>query len=204
MDDKFIDDEEKLISWIKENYKNIFIGFIIGLSFVLSYKYHQDSQNNLNADLSYEYQIAIDKYNSGDKVYLMNKAEELSTNYPSNTYTNLINLYVVKHLVDNDKISEAFDILNHIIENTTSENIKNLAYIRKIRLLVSDNRLDEALTIIKKINNNQNYLLLELSGDIYYKQNNINLARDAYNEVLRFDITPNKRKLIENKISSIQ
>ncbi|MBS83147.1 MAG: hypothetical protein CMD65_03330, partial [Gammaproteobacteria bacterium] len=66
------------------------------------------------------------------------------------------------------------------------------------------NELDDALNTIKKVNNQENHILLELSGDIYYKQNNINLAKDAYKKVLLHEITPNKRKLIENKLSSIQ
>ncbi len=204
MNDRSVEDEEKLISWIKENYKNIFYGFGLGLILVLSYKYYIDVKDNLNAELSYDYQVAIDKYKSGDKDYLINKATNFSDNYPSNIYTHLINLYMVKILVEDNKISEAYGILNFIIDNTNSDNIRDLAYIRKIRLLISSNELDDALNTIKKVNNQENHILLELSGDIYYKQNNINLAKDAYKKVLLYEITPNKRKLIENKLSSIQ
>ena len=71
---------------------------------------------------------------------------------------------MVKILVEDNKISEAYGILNFIIDNTNSDNIRDLAYIRKIRLLISSNELDDALNTIKKVNNQENHILLELSG----------------------------------------
>ena len=114
---------------------------------------------------------------------MLQKDQEFSNQYPSNIYTNLINLYSVKIFVDNEDIDRAFDKLDFVIINTSSLHIKNIAEIRKIRLMISQNQLDSALTLIKKIDpEGKNYILIELLGDIYYKNGEIQLAKETYNE----------------------
>ena len=41
-------------------------------------------------------------------------------------------------------------------------------------------------------------------GDISYVQSDIDKARIYYESCLRLEITPNNRKIIENKLNSIQ
>ena len=43
----------------------------------------------------------------------------------------------------------------------------------------------------------------ELLGDIEYYNNNLKEAKNYYSLSLENDMTPNKRKIIENKINSI-
>ena len=39
MSDQYTEEEDKLISWFKENFKNMLIGIIVGISFVLGLNY---------------------------------------------------------------------------------------------------------------------------------------------------------------------
>ena len=43
MSDQYSEEEDRLVSWFKDNFKNIIIGIIAGASFVLSYNYYIDS-----------------------------------------------------------------------------------------------------------------------------------------------------------------
>ena len=80
-----------------------------------------------------------------------------------------------------------------------------IAQIRKTRLMISNNQLNEAKSLIKTIDPyEKNYILVELLGDIYYKDGEIELAKQKYNAVLNFDLTPNKLKILENKINTIK
>ncbi|MEC9206148.1 MAG: tetratricopeptide repeat protein [Pseudomonadota bacterium] len=205
MNDQYTEEEEKLLSWFKENFKSMLIGLIAGIILVFSYKYYDSYQDELTLSLSYEYQAAIKKYNDGDKEHLLNKDKKFSKLYPSNIYTNLINLYAVKIYVDKKDINKAFDKLNFVISNSSSEHIKNIAQIRKIRLMISQNDLDLALALIKKIDSQKkNHILVELLGDIYYKKGNVELAKESYNHALKLNITPNKLKIVKNKLNTIQ
>ena len=51
---------------------------------------------------------------------------------------------------------------------------------------------------------NNNPFLVELIGDIYYKKNNQKLAREFYQKSLQFNLSPNKTKIINNKIDLLQ
>ena len=205
MSNQYTEEEEKFLSWFKDNLKSMLVGLFAGIILILSYKYYINYKEDITSNLSYEYEQAVNKYNNGDNEYLLQKDQEFSNQYHSNIYTNLINLYSVKIFVDNEDIDRAFDKLDFVIINTSSLHIKNIAEIRKIRLMISQNQLDSALTLIKKIDpEGKNYILVELLGDIYYKNGEIQLAKETYNDVLKFSLTPNKLKIIENKINTIQ
>ena len=71
------------------------VGLYVGIILILSYKYHINYKEDITLNLSYEYEQAVNKYNNGDNEYLIQKDKEFSNQYPSNIYTNLINLYSV-------------------------------------------------------------------------------------------------------------
>ena len=182
MSDEYTEEEEKLLSWFKDNLKSMLIGLFAGIFLILAYKYYIDYQDQITSNLSFEYETTLNKYREGNLEYLLEKDKQLSQDHPSNIYTNLINLYSVKIFVNNKEIDKAFDKLNFIISNSSSQHIK-----------------------IKTIDPyEKNYILVELLGDIYYKDGEIELAKQKYNAVLNFTLTPNKLKILENKINTIK
>ncbi len=205
MSDQYTEEEEKLLSWFKENFKSMSVGLAAGIILIFSYKYYVDYQEELTLNLSYDYQSAVEKFDNGDEKYLLAKDKELSNLHPSNIYTNLLNLYAAKIFVDKKEINKAISKLNFVIKNSSSDHIKSIAQIRKIRLMISQNELDLALNLIEEIDpQKRNYILVELSGDIYYKKGNIELAKESYSHALELDLTPNKIKIVKNKLNTIQ
>ena len=205
MSDEYTEEEEKLLSWFKDNLKSMLIGLFAGIFLILTYKYYIDYQDQITLNLSFEYETTLNKYREGNVEYLLEKDKQLSQDHQSNIYTNLINLYSVKIFVNNKEIDKAFDKLNFIISNSSSQHIKMIAQIRKTRLMISNNQLNEAKSLIKTIDPyEKNYILVELLGDIYYKDGEIELAKQKYNAVLNFTLTPNKLKILENKINTIK
>ena len=86
-----------------------------------------------------------------------------------------------------------------------SEDIKIIAQLRKVRIILAQNKLDSAYEYIISINSyDNNPFLIELIGDIYYKKNNQKLAREFYQKSLQFNLSPNKTKIIKNKIDLLQ
>ena len=58
-------DEERVVSWLEENYKGLILGIIIGLSTLYGYKAYISSENSSQLELSRQYDLAIVQYNSG-------------------------------------------------------------------------------------------------------------------------------------------
>jgi|TARA_B100001750_G_C15496272_1_gene594328 predicted negative regulator of RcsB-dependent stress response len=205
MNDQYTEEEEKFLSWFRENFKSMLIGLGAGIILVLTYKYYGDYQDEVTLNLSYEYQQAIKEYNSGNNKYLLEKDAKFSDKYPTHIYTNLINLYAAKIYMNNKDIEKALNKLDFVIANTSSNHIKNISQIRKVRILISKNELDSAFNLINKIDpKRENHILIELLGDIYYKRGNIKLAKETYSHALQFNLTPNRLQIVENKLNTIQ
>ena len=205
MGSQYTEEEDKLISWFKDNYKNIIFGLLFGTTLVFGFKYYNDLNANKQYEMSLQYEEAIKDYQDEkyEKAILLSK--EYQTNYPSNVYTSMINLYVAKIYHDEEKYIESLEALDFIIKNSSSEEMQMIANVRYSRILILQEKYNEAEKFITSaINFNDNALLVEMLGDISYVQSDIDKARIYYESCLRLEITPNNRKIIENKLNSIQ
>jgi predicted negative regulator of RcsB-dependent stress response len=205
MSSQYTEEEDKLISWFKDNYKNIIFGLLFGTALVFGFKYYSDLNANKQYEMSLKYEEAIKDYQDEkyEKVMLLSK--EYQANNPSNIYTSMINLYVAKIYHDEGKYIESLDTLNLIIKNSSSKEMQMVANIRYSRILILQKKYDEAEKFITSaVNFSGNALLVEMLGDISYVKSDISKAKKYYQSCLKLEITPNNRKIIENKLNSIQ
>ena len=205
MNTKYTEEEDKFISWFKENYKNILIGILFGVTIITSYKFYTDSKVNNMHNISLKYEQVMNDYRNNDNKSLLKLSKELSETNPNNIYTNMLNLYAAKIFHETGNYDESLGKLNLVISNVESEDIKIIAQLRKVRIILAQNKLDSAYEYIISINSyDNNPFLIELIGDIYYKKNNQKLAREFYQKSLQFNLSPNKTKIIKNKIDLLQ
>ena len=205
MSSQYTEEEDKLISWFKDNYKNIIFGLLFGTTLVFGFKYYNDLNANKQYEMSLKYEEAIKDYQEEkyDKVMLLSK--EYSASNPSNIYTSMINLYVAKIYHDEGNYEESLEILNFIIKNSSSTEIQMIANTRYSRILILQEKYDEAENFITStVNFSNNALLVEMLGDLSYVKSDINEAKKYYEACLNLDITPNNRKIVENKLNSMQ
>ena len=69
-------DEEKLISWFQENYKNILLGIMLGLGIGFSYNYYNNTQSNTQFEISLKYEQAITAYNNNEDNLILVLSDE--------------------------------------------------------------------------------------------------------------------------------
>ena len=205
MNTKYTEEEDKFILWFKENYKNILIGILFGVTIITSYKFYTDSKVNSMHNISLKYEQVMNDYKNNNNKSLLKLSKELSETNPNNIYTNMLNLYAAKIFHETGNYDESLGKLNLVISNVESEDIKIIAQLRKVRIILAQNKLDSAYEYIISINSyDNNPFLIELIGDIYYKKNNQKLAREFYQKSLQFNLSPNKTKIIKNKIDLLQ
>ena len=197
-------DEEKLISWFHENYKNILFGIILGLGIGFSYNYYNDMQSTTQFEISLKFDQAITAYNNNEVDMILALSDDLTKEYPANTYTTMSNLYASKIHYINGDLEKSKDKLRQIIDNQNDKDLKNIAITRLARLLISENKYTDAEMIIKNYGNSDtNLLSIELLGDISLAKKQLAQAKSYYMKLLNEDLPPNKIKIIENKISLI-
>ena len=204
MAENYTEEEDKLISWFKENYINMIIGVAVGIALVLGYNYQQDNTLNNQYEISLKYEKALASYQEKEYSSILSLSEELSKTDPENIYTSLSNLYTAKIYHDKKEYDNALKSLNHIANNSKSNEILNIAKLRSARILIYLKRYDEAKDTILSIENYITQVIpTELLGDVEYYSNNLKEAKKIYQLSLKNKMTPNKRKIIENKINSI-
>ena len=195
-------DEEKVVSWLEENYKGLIVGVIIGLSILYGYKAYISNENTNQLNLSRQYDLAINEYNSGKIDEVLKFSRNNITQNPENIYTSLASLYSAKEMYKQNNFEEAYVFLDHIIKYSSDNEIQNLAKYRKAKLLIEEERYEEAHSLIGEEPNN--YQHIELKGDLYLIQEEYLKAINHYNDVLNYGITPNERKNIISKINLIK
>ena len=112
------------------------------------------------------------------------------------------NLYSAKIMYLDNKFQESYTFLDHIIKYSDDIEIIDIAKYRKAKILIEEMNLSEAHSILGDEPNN--YQHIELKGDIYYLEKNINEAVNYYNKALLYSLTPNERKNIKAKINLIK
>jgi predicted negative regulator of RcsB-dependent stress response len=195
-------DEERVLGWLEENYKGLLIGLLLGLSLLYGYKYFLSSQNSYQLDLSRQYDVAINKYYSGDNKPIIEFSKNNIIQNPDNIYTMFASLYSAKAMYIKNNYKEAHTYLDHIISNSPDDDIIMLAKYRKATIFIDQNKYTEAHDILG--NNPKNYQHAELKGDLHIIQKNYSEAIKFYNNVLTSNITPNERKNIIKKINFIK
>ncbi len=195
-------DDEKVISWFEENYKGLLLGIVVGLSILFSYKYFLANQNKAQLELSRQFDVAVENYRKGNNDIMLSFSESNMSNNADNIYTSLANLYSAKIMYLDNKFQESYTFLDHIIKYSDDIEIIDIAKYRKAKILIEEMNLSEAHSILGDEPNN--YQHIELKGDIYYLEKNINEAVNYYNKALLYSLTPNERKNIKAKINLIK
>ena len=194
-------DEDRLQSWLEENYKSLILGLLIGLSILYGYKTYISDRNLSQLVLSREYDIAITAYKNGKNDPILEYSRKNIINYPKNIYTNLSNLYSAKIMYEQNKFNDAYIYLDHIIKESEDNDIRNIAIYRKSKILIDEGKYKDAHTIL---DSSKNYQHIELKGDLYVLEGDYVSAINNYKDVLTFSITPNERKNIISKINLIK
>ena len=109
-------DEEKVVSWLEENYKGLVAGVIIGLSILYGYKAYISNENTNQLNLSRQYDLAINEYNSGKIDEVLKFSRNNITQNPENIYTSLASLYSAKEMYKQNNFEKAYVFLEHIIK----------------------------------------------------------------------------------------
>ena len=110
-----MEDEDKLILWLKENFVYLISGLLLGLAVILGTNFYQSSQVNLQHELSLQYQKTLRFYKTGDFDRYLIEAKKISDDNPDNIYTAMLNLYSAKYYHDQNKLDEAEKYLLSIV-----------------------------------------------------------------------------------------
>ncbi len=196
---------EALKTWWKENGKSVIGGLILGVGAIVGFKQWGSYQSEKGQSASSLYQTMIESSHNKKTDEFFAAGSELILDYSSTPYASLASLVMAKKLVDEKKFDDAINKLNWLLSNSSDDGIKHIARIRLARILLNENKIEQALKLVKderSVSFKSEYN--ELRGDVYAAKKEFSLAKDAYKSALAVNIrNKEKREFIEMKLHDI-
>lgn len=177
---------EAIKKWWKENRWSIIGGVVIGIAVLAGGRAWLEGQHSYMESAYTEYQGMMKNMSAGK----MDEAEKQGANvlgqYSDTPYAALAALALASIKLKDGDLVAAESHLRWALDNTKQESVKHEARLRLARLLLSDKKTSEAMSLLDVTDTGVYTAAYEqLKGDIYVKDGKYDLARTAYSRALQ-------------------
>lgn len=173
---------EAIKKWWKENSTMVVTGIAVGVASIFGWQYYKTEtmKHAEQASVLYEYVLVASNNMSvaDEQVANVNQLEAEFSNTP---YAALSALIIAKQQLASGNPEKAIKQYRWVIENAMQEELKYLAKIRLSRVLLTNQKQDEALALLNEVYPESfNAMVLELKGDVLSVQGKKAAARESY------------------------
>jgi predicted negative regulator of RcsB-dependent stress response len=183
VDDRYSDQEqlETIQKWLKSNGPGIIACIILGLAAIGGWKYWTSYQQSQAEKASILYDTLTAALAQDDKPKAKAQAVVLQSDYADSAYATLAAFMMAKIAVDDNDNAKAADSLQWVLDHDKHSEMQDIARLRLARVLLAEQRTDQALSELNKVTNKAfSGEVEELKGDIYLAQDKPEQARTAY------------------------
>lgn len=160
----------------------IMVFFVANFSWQFWRNYHRKYVDG--ASLMYTQMLSMLQMKKIDEAQLL--GNNLQTNYRRTPYASLAGLTLAKMAIERQKTDEALTQLQWVVKHAVNGNLKQIAKIRAARILFADNKNQESLNLLQKIDDaGYSPAIYELKGDVLWAMGQKEQAIAAYQEALR-------------------
>lgn len=176
---------EILKNWIKQYSLFIIAGIVIGLVAVTGWRYWQQRQAKIISQASSIYDEMVMGRNQNDSNATVVHAQKLFTLYPRTVYSQMAAFMLARSAVVKKDYPAAEKHLHWVINHSSIPSFRQIARLRLARLMIAENKPQEGINILNKIEDKSfNGLIDEIKGDAYLAMKNISMARQSYKDAL--------------------
>lgn len=196
---------EALKSWWKENGRTVIIGVVLGLGGVFGWTtYQQRLVSNAEA-MSITYQQLMDAASQDQHGAVRALASSIIESSPKSGYAALGALLAAKSAYAQKDLDGAKNNLFWVIQNADKKAFKDVARIRLARVLIEENRLNEAKANLDGVENQSfSPTVNEIRGDILLIEGDVAGALEAYRHVLGADnVSSATRERVQMKVDDM-
>jgi len=172
--------------WWSENATSIIVGIVLGLAGVFGVRGWLSYQDGLSESASAIYTVMVRGLEKDNRQLVSERAETLITQYSSTPYAALAALALAKIKIQEEDLDAATTQLQWVLDNGDVEVIRDTARMRLARVLIAQQRLDDAQALLEQPRSTTAFdaLYTEIAGDIYSARGNSAGASDAYQRAL--------------------
>ncbi|MGR6872560.1 YfgM family protein [Pseudomonas sp. HK3] len=179
---------EAIKKWWKENGKQTMVALVVVLGGWFGYQGYEGQQKQAGEAASVVYQEVLTLQNSeseedkGRRAILL---DQLQKEYSSTVYAQYAGLYKAKEAVDAGDLTAAASELDAVKNNTSDDALRHLATVRLARVLVAQDKADEALSLLATDSTSAfSAEYFETKGDALLAKGDEAGARDAYSQAV--------------------
>ena len=172
----------QLKKWWSENATSIIVGVAIGLAGVFGSKAWIGYQQGLSERAATIYTVMMQGLDAGNRQRVSERADTLITQYSSTPYASLAALALAKMQIQDGDLDAANSQLQWVLDNGGVDVVNDTARLRLARVLIVQQRLDEAeaLLVAPRSTNAFDSLYDEVAGDIHSARDNAAAASESY------------------------
>ncbi len=190
--------------WWKENGTSTIAGVVIGIAMITGWNFWQTNQKDQAKQASALYdqlQVSASKKNNES---VQKIAEKLTAEHGGSVYATYADLILAKTKVQQNDIEGAKALLERQMNTAGSNELRNIAKLRFIKLLYAAGENEKGLQMIAEVDQASAKSFSasydELKGDLYVALERLGEARTAYESALRAGV---KSPLLQFKLDDI-
>ncbi|RDI44804.1 YfgM family protein [Aquicella lusitana] len=172
-------------NWIKQYALVIITGVIIAAIGISGWRYWQQRQAKILRHASAVYDEMLTKRAQNNVEATQVQAKKLFSHYPKTIYGQMAAFMLARDAVLKKNYQEAEKQLNWVLDHNDTAAFRQIARIRLARVLIADQKPEEAIKVLQKTDDKSfNGLTEEVKGDAYLAMKNTSMARQAYQQAL--------------------
>lgn len=176
---------EELKNWFKKHGNKLLWVITLLLLLFSGIRYWWHHQAVVKEEASDHYLALINALDQKDEVTVTSKATLLMKDFARSSYATFAALALADEALKNNDWSKTQTQLEWVLQHSNVAELQSLARIRLIRVLIAQDKLEEALALHdEKQANGFLPIMAELKGDILTKQGNLNEAKASYQQAV--------------------
>lgn len=180
---------EQLKKWWETNQTSLIAGVVTAIVLVSGWNLWQNHQFEKRNQASQMFQQLLESAAKDNSESTEKLAERLPSEYPGTAYANYAGLQLAKAKVQKGDLEGAKAILEKEIKSTESDELRHVARLRLIQLMLATAQYEKGLQLIAEIDpaKSEGFSASydELQGDLYVALDRLDEARSAYQSAIR-------------------
>ncbi len=190
MDDNLTDQQraDHVRNWLSDNGWYLLAGLVLGLAGLFGYRQYTGYNTHKAEEASAVYADMQAAVQAGRSSRVDELAKQLAADYQSTPYLDMAYLLLARTSIDQGKPDEAIAYLRQVTDGAKSREIAEVARLRLGRLLIQEEKYDEALKVLVPPGGSAlapRYH--EVRGDAYYAMGRNAEATQEYQQALAAD-----------------
>nr|VFK44184.1 MAG: Putative negative regulator of RcsB-dependent stress response [Candidatus Kentron sp. SD]VFK77900.1 MAG: Putative negative regulator of RcsB-dependent stress response [Candidatus Kentron sp. SD] len=175
---------ESLQKWWKENGRTVILGVLLGAVGVIGWSSWQAYAIRQAEKSSLGYERLVNLVNDKSRDEAIGQGESLIEEFPDSGYAPLASLIVARLAFERNDLEKARANLRWVIDQGKSTPVRRVARLRLARILASEEKWEEAITLLNGDAGAFQGLYEEVRGDILLARGKVAEARLAYERSL--------------------